>query len=60
MQVAVRPIQNEDDYDAALADVDALMDAELGTPEGARLDKLVSLIQAYEARYGDQGCFEGK
>lgn len=51
MEVTVRSIQNEDDYDAALADVDALMDAEPGTPEGARLDVLVSLIEAYEARH---------
>ena len=51
MEVTVRSIQNEDDYDAALADVDALMDAEPGTPEGARLDVLVTLIEAYEARH---------
>ena len=50
MEVTVRSIQNEDDYNAALADVDGLMDAEPGTPEGARLDVLVTLIEAYEAR----------
>lgn len=51
MEITVRSIQNEDDYNAALADVDALMDAEPGTPEGARLDVLVTLIEAYEARH---------
>lgn len=51
MEVTVRSIQTEADYDAALADVDALMDAEPGTPEGARLDVLVTLIEAYEARH---------
>ena len=50
MEVLVRPIQNEDDYDAALADVETLMDAAPGTSEGARLDVLVTLIEAYEAR----------
>ena len=51
MESTVHSIQNEDGYDAALADVDALMDAEPGTPEGVRLDVLVALIEAYEARH---------
>jgi HTH-type transcriptional regulator/antitoxin HigA len=50
MEVTVRSIQSEDDYDAALADVETLMDAVPGTPEGARLDVLATLIEAYEAR----------
>ncbi|HEX2077451.1 MAG TPA: transcriptional regulator [Longimicrobium sp.] len=49
MEILIRPIQNEDDYDAALADVERLMDAAPGTAEGARLDVLVTLIEAYEA-----------
>lgn len=48
--VRSRSIQNENDYKAALADVDALMDAALETPDGARLDVLVGLIESYEAR----------
>ena len=51
MEVTVRPIRDEHDYDAALAEVDTLMDAEPGTPEGDRLDVLVTLIEAYEARH---------
>ena len=43
-------IENEDAYDAALADADALMDAEPGTSEGMRLDVIVTAIEAYEAR----------
>jgi HTH-type transcriptional regulator / antitoxin HigA len=51
MEMTIRPIRNEEDYDAALAEVDALMDARPGTPEGDRLDVLVTLIEAYEARH---------
>ena len=51
MEITVRPIHDEDDYEAALAQVDNLMDAEPGTPEGDRLDVLVTLIEAYEARH---------
>lgn len=50
MEICVRPIRSEDDYDTALAEVDGLMDAEPGTPEGDRLDVLVTLIEAYEAK----------
>jgi antitoxin component HigA of HigAB toxin-antitoxin module len=34
MEITVRPIHNEEDYEAALAEVDSLMDAVPGTPEG--------------------------
>lgn len=51
MDITVRPIRNEADYEAALAEVDSLMDASPGTPEGDRLDVLVTLIEAYEARH---------
>lgn len=51
MEIMVRPIHTEEDYDAALALVDTLMDAEPGTAEGDRLDVLVTLIEAYEARH---------
>jgi HTH-type transcriptional regulator/antitoxin HigA len=51
MEIKVRPIHTEEDYDAALAEVDSLMDAVPGTPEGDRLDVLVTLVEAYEARH---------
>ncbi|HEY0150871.1 MAG TPA: hypothetical protein VGB92_02670 [Longimicrobium sp.] len=51
MEIMVRPIHTEDDYDAALALVDTLVEAEPGTPEGDRLDMLVISIEAYEARH---------
>jgi len=53
MEIRVRPLRNEEDYDAVLAEVDDLMDAAPGTPEGDRLDVLVTLIEAYEARHWD-------
>jgi HTH-type transcriptional regulator / antitoxin HigA len=51
MEIRVRPIQTEEDYEEALAEVDTLMNAASGTPEGARLDVLVALLEAYEARH---------
>jgi HTH-type transcriptional regulator / antitoxin HigA len=51
MEISVRPIRTEEDYDAALAEVDGLMDAVPGTAEGDRLDVLVTLIEAYEAKH---------
>jgi HTH-type transcriptional regulator/antitoxin HigA len=47
----IKPIRTEADYDAALAEIDALMDAEPGSAEGDRLDILVTLVEAYEARH---------
>jgi HTH-type transcriptional regulator/antitoxin HigA len=51
MEITIRPIHNEADYEAALAEIDSLMDAIPGTPEGDRLDVLVTLVEAYEARH---------
>ena len=47
----IKPIKCEADYDAALARVDDLMDAELDTPQGDELDILVTLIEKYEAQH---------
>jgi HTH-type transcriptional regulator/antitoxin HigA len=47
----IRPIKNETDYDAALAEIDRLMDAKPGTSGGDRLDILTTLVEAYEARH---------
>ena len=48
---AIKPIKTEADYDVVLAEIDTLMDAEPGTPEGDRLDVLVTLVEAYEAKH---------
>jgi HTH-type transcriptional regulator / antitoxin HigA len=47
----VRPIHSEEDYDAALAEIDSLGDPEPGTPEGDRFDVLVTLVIAYEQEH---------
>ncbi len=44
------PIKNDSDYQAALAEIDKLMDAEINTPEGDALDIWVTLVESYEAK----------
>jgi HTH-type transcriptional regulator/antitoxin HigA len=44
----IKPIRTEADYQAALREVETLMTAEFGTPEGDRLDVLATLVEAYE------------
>lgn len=44
----LKPIRTEEDYDAALSEVERLWGAKLGTSEGDRLDVLATLIDAYE------------
>lgn len=46
----VKPIRSESDYEAALAEVEGLMDARPGTRKGDRLDVLVTLLEAYEEK----------
>ena len=47
----IRAIKSETDYDAALARIDDLMDAESGTPGGEELDVLTNLVELYEAKH---------
>lgn len=49
--VEVSPIRTERNYEAALAEIGNLIAARPGTPEGDRLDVLVTLVQAYEAEH---------
>lgn len=51
MSLVIHPIRTEADYETALARVDALMEAEPGTPDGDNLDALVKLVAAYEAQH---------
>ena len=47
----IKPIRTEEDYRATLQEIESLMAAETGTPEGERLDVLVTLVEAYERRH---------
>lgn len=49
--MTIFPIRIEKDYDKALARIDMLMNADIGTPEGDELDILVTLVEAYEAKH---------
>jgi len=46
----IKPIRSEDDYKAALEQIDKLMESQPGTPEGDRMDVLVTLVEAYETK----------
>ena len=46
----VTPIKTKRDHRCALKEIEALMDGKRGTPEGDRLDLLVTLVEAWEAR----------
>lgn len=48
---ALKPIRSEADHAAAMAEVEALWGAPVGSPEGDRLDVLVTLVEAYEAKH---------
>jgi HTH-type transcriptional regulator / antitoxin HigA len=49
----IRPIHTQADHKATLKEISALMesDPEPGTPHGDRLDILVTLVQAFEAKH---------
>ncbi len=47
----IKPIKTEEDYHAALKEIDHLLQASPGTPEGDRLDVLTTLVEAYEDRH---------
>jgi HTH-type transcriptional regulator/antitoxin HigA len=44
----IQPIRTESDHAAALQEIDRLWDAPYGSPEGDKLDVLVTLVEAYE------------
>lgn len=47
----IKPIKTTKDYDRALKAIEQLMSAKRGTPDGHRLEVLVTLVEAYEARH---------
>ncbi len=48
METNIRPIRNEGDYQAALARINTLMDAEPGSDQGDELEVLTTLVELYE------------
>jgi HTH-type transcriptional regulator/antitoxin HigA len=46
----IRPIRTTTDYEAVLAEIESLFNAQPNTPEGDRLDVLTTLVEAYEAQ----------
>ena len=46
----IHPVKSEADYQAALDEIDAIFQAEPDTPDGDRLDVLVTLVMEYEKR----------
>lgn len=44
----IRPIKTESDYEWALAEIETLLENDLNTSEGDRLDVLVTLVGVYE------------
>lgn len=46
--MVIHPIKTEDDYNNTLLRIDALFDAQPGTEEGAELDVLTTLVEAFE------------
>ncbi len=47
----IRPIKTDADYRAVLNDIENLMMAQPDTAEGEKLDILVTLVEAYEAKH---------
>jgi HTH-type transcriptional regulator/antitoxin HigA len=49
----LKPIKNEEDYEAALQEIERLWDVAPGTPESDVLEILVTLVEAYEKEHYD-------
>lgn len=49
----LKPIKNEEDYEAALQEIERLWDVAPGTPESDVLEILVTLVEAYEKDHYD-------
>lgn len=47
----IKPIKTDAAYQAALKEIESLMMAEPDTEDGEKLDVMVTLIQAYEAKH---------
>lgn len=48
--MTIKPIKNSKDYKNMLQEIESLMFAKKNTPEGDKLDILVTLVEAYERK----------
>jgi HTH-type transcriptional regulator/antitoxin HigA len=48
-----KPIHTLHEHRRILKEIEGLMNAKRNTPEGDRLDVLVTLVEAWEAKHGD-------
>jgi HTH-type transcriptional regulator/antitoxin HigA len=51
MALDIKTLKSKSDYRAALKGVEKLMGARRNTPDGERLDLLVTLVEAYERKH---------
>jgi HTH-type transcriptional regulator/antitoxin HigA len=47
----IKPIHTDQDYEEAMARIDALSGADIGSVEGYELEVLAILVEAYENKY---------
>ena len=47
----IKPIKTESDHEAALREIERLWGATYGSPEGDKLDVLVTLVEVYEQKH---------
>lgn len=47
----IKPIHTEQDYEFVLEEIEALFEAEPNSPEGDRLEVLVTLVEQYEDQH---------
>ena len=47
----INPVRTKADHRAALKEIESLMNARANTPDGERLDVLVTLVEAYERKH---------
>jgi len=47
----IKPVRTKAGHRAALREIESLMNARANTPEGERLDVLVTLVEAYERKH---------
>jgi len=50
----IAPIKSHRDHRRVLKEIEALMNARRNSPEGDRLDVLVTLVEAWERKYFEQ------